>query len=115
HYNGDGRRLDLAYHYSQGVLEQTDMIVSTPIYGAWRTAAHWRYSIADHQTLESLFGVEYDTCCWALRTSYRRYIANVNGQSDNGVYFQLELKGLSRIGTGYEGLLPIDQTLPPPK
>ncbi|MGH8540600.1 MAG: LPS-assembly protein LptD, partial [Stenotrophobium sp.] len=115
HYSGNGRRLDLAYHYRQSVLEQTDAILSTPVYGPWRTAARWRYSIADHRTLESLIGVEYETCCWALRTSYRRYIANINGQYNSGIYLQLELKGLSRIGSGFDGLLPLDQTLPPEK
>ncbi|MGH8461772.1 MAG: LPS-assembly protein LptD [Stenotrophobium sp.] len=110
HYQGDERqRLDLAYHYRRGLLEQTDAIVSTPVYGPWRVAARWRYSLADNQTVDTLAGVEYDTCCWSLRTSYRRFIANINGQRDSGIYLQLELKGLSRIGTGFEGLLPAEQ------
>lgn len=112
HYQDDNRRADLAYHYRRGLLEQTDFIVSTPIYGAWKLAGRWRYSLARNQTVDTLAGVEYDTCCWAVRTSYRRYIANASGKRDSGVYIQLELKGLSRIGTGFEGLLPAEEVLP---
>ncbi|MGH8505968.1 MAG: LPS-assembly protein LptD [Stenotrophobium sp.] len=113
HYLDGERRADLAYHYRRGLLEQTDFIASTPIYGAWKLAGRWRYSLANNQTVDTLAGVEYDTCCWALRTSYRRYIANASGKRDSGIYMQLELKGLSRIGTGFEGLLPPEQPLPP--
>lgn len=106
-----GKRLDVIYRYRRGVLEQSDAVASLPLYEGWRIAGRWRYSIADNRTLDVLGGLEYETCCWAVRTSYRRYIANTSGRFDNGVYIQLELKGMSRIGTGFTSLLPINDTL----
>jgi LPS-assembly protein len=107
-----GKRLDLVYRYRQNILEQSDVIASLPLFERWRVAGRWRYSVADNRTLDLLTGIEYETCCWALRTSYRRYVASTSGQFNSGVYVQLELKGLTRIGTGFTGLLPIAETLP---
>ncbi|PTU32735.1 LPS-assembly protein LptD [Stenotrophobium rhamnosiphilum] len=107
-----GKRLDLVYRYRRGVLEQSDVVASIPLFEGWRAAGRWRYSIEDNRTLDVLGGLEYETCCWALRTSYRRYVANTSGRFDNGIYVQLELKGMTRIGTGFTGLLPINDTLP---
>jgi LPS-assembly protein len=45
-----------------------------------------------------LSGLQYDSCCWAMRVvAYRRYVAlNANGNPtfDNGVMYQFSLKGL---------------------
>ncbi len=110
--NNSGNRIDMIYRYRRGVLEQSDLVASLPLFEGWRVAGRWRYSIQDHRSLDILGGLEYETCCWALRTSYRRYIANTTGRFDNGVYVQLELKGMSRLGTGFTSLLPINDTLP---
>jgi LPS-assembly protein len=110
--NVTGNRLDISYRFLESTLEQTDVVASMPLYEGWRAAAHWRYSIADERTLDLLGGLEYETCCWAVRTSYRRYVANTNGSFNSGVFLQLELKGLSRLGTGYQGLLPATDALP---
>ncbi len=107
-----GKRLDVLYRYRRGVLQQSDVVASLPLFEGWRAAGRWRYSIEDNRTLDVLGGLEYETCCWALRTSYRRYIANTSGKFDNGIYVQLELKGMTRLGTGFTSLLPINDTLP---
>ncbi|HSW11627.1 MAG TPA: LPS assembly protein LptD [Solimonas sp.] len=120
-YRGERRRLDLGYRYRQDTLdpadpqnlEQTDVILFTPLVQRWSAAARWRYSLADSQTLDTQAGLEYETCCWALRTSWRRYIATSGGEYSTGIYFQLELKGLTRIGTGFTGLLPSDSNFYP--
>lgn len=109
--SNSGKRLDVVYRYRRDVLEQSDVVASTPLFEGWRVAGRWRYSIEDNRTLDVLGGLEYETCCWALRTSYRRYVANTSGKFDNGVYIQLELKGMSRLGTGFTGLLPINDVL----
>lgn len=106
-----GKRLDVIYRYRRGVLQQSDVVAALPLFEGWRVAGRWRYSIEDHRTLDVLGGLEYETCCWAVRTSYRRYIASTSGRFDNGVYIQLELKGLSRLGTGFTSLLPTNDTL----
>ncbi|HUP91079.1 MAG TPA: LPS assembly protein LptD [Solimonas sp.] len=108
-YRGTRRRLDLAYRYRKDTLEQADLSGSTPLLDRWRLAWRWRYSLKDSQSIDTVGGVEYETCCWALRTSYRRYIADTDGTYNSGLYLQLELKGLARIGSGFPGLLPQEQ------
>ena len=111
-YRNASRRADLAYRYREvlpqtgGALEQLDLSGSTPLYGPVSALGRWRYSREDNRTLEALGGLEYQTCCWAFRAAYRRYQFNTEQEYTTGVYFQLELKGLTRIGAGFQSLLP---------
>jgi LPS-assembly protein len=104
------RQMTLAYRYRRDLLEQADFSFLTPIYGSWKFAGRTRYSLADDESRENYVGLEYGTCCWALRASYRRFIADSSGDFDNGVYLQLELKGLARIGGGQQELLPSEES-----
>jgi len=70
--------------------------------------ARWNYSLETERTLEFLIGVEYDTCCYAFRIAGRRFVNDVDGATNNGVFIQLELKGLTSFGSrgrGLEGFL----------
>lgn len=107
-YRDGRRRADLGYRYRDTILEQADASAALPIYGAWSGIGRWRYSLANNQTLEGLAGLEYETCCWAVRSAYRRYVATTAGDYSNGIYIQLELKSLTNIGTGVRELLPQD-------
>jgi LPS-assembly protein len=64
----------------------------------------WNYSLRDDQDLESLVGVEYRSCCWAAQLAARRYVRNLD-EIDQGVYLQLELTGLGRLGDGIQSFL----------
>ena len=107
-YRGPTVRADFDYRYRAGLLEQIDTSASAPVSASFRLAARMRYSLRDERILDSLFGVDYETCCYALRSAYRRFIANSLGQVDSGIFFQLELKGLSNIGTSLTQMLPRD-------
>ena len=100
------RQLDLSYRYRRDQLEQADISFLTPVTGAWKFAARTRYSLQDSRSRENFAGIEYSTCCWGVRVSYRRFIADTSGDFDSGVYLQLQLKGLASIGTGGATLLP---------
>jgi LPS-assembly protein len=58
------------------------------------------YSFADDDLLELQAGVEYESCCWALRTVLRRYLRNRDGDYRDGIYLELNLKGLASVGSG---------------
>ncbi|MBI2383152.1 MAG: LPS assembly protein LptD [Gammaproteobacteria bacterium] len=105
-YRDANRYSKVNYRYRRDILEQADWLLSTPVYGPWKLLGRWRFSLEDDQTLEALGGLQYDTCCWSVRTAYRRYIANTAGDYSTGIYIQIELKGLSRIGPGLEDLEP---------
>ena len=66
---------------------------------------YWNYSYLQHQTLEGFTGIEYQSCCWALRLASRRYLSNSSGVYQNAVYLQLELKSLTSIGDPIEKML----------
>ncbi|MEW6166383.1 MAG: LPS assembly protein LptD [Pseudomonadota bacterium] len=104
-YRDQRRAFEVAYRYREGLLEQTDVIASTPLYAGFSLIGRWRYSVQDGNSLDTLASLQYETCCWALRTSYRRYVAG-EGDFNAGVYLQLELKGLARLGSGLTNLFP---------
>jgi LPS-assembly protein len=112
HYRSGRRRADLSYRFREvlpltgGSLEQLDLSGATPLFGPLAALGRWRFSRDDNRTLEALAGLEYQTCCWAMRAAYRRYQFNTDQDYTTGIYFQLELKGLTRIGAGFESLLP---------
>jgi LPS-assembly protein len=108
-YRGEASRFDLSYRYLHGSYRQADASFSAPVSGNWRLAGRLRYSIQDQSLLDTFAGVEYDTCCWALQTFYRRYLASIDGQFNDGVYFQVVLKGLTHLGSGFNTLLPPDE------
>lgn len=109
--DGDrGRQLDLAYRYRRDLLEQADFSFLAPVGNSWKLAARTRFSLLDNRSRENFLGVEYGTCCWAVRTSWRRFVADTSGEIDSGVYVQLQLKGLARIGAGADTLLPAEES-----
>ncbi len=104
-YRDDGRRLfEAAYRYRRGLLEQTDLTAVTPLFGPFSLAGRLRYSLEEEQTLDAYAGLRYETCCWAANVAMRRYISDSQGNFNNGVYVQLELKGLGQIGSGFPNL-----------
>ena len=105
-YLDERQRFEAAYRYRSNLLEQTDLIAVTPLWGPFSFAGRWRYSLRDKQSLDAYAGLQYETCCWTVRTSYRRYVADTSGDVNSGIYLQLELKGLARIGSGLENLFP---------
>ncbi len=123
------RYLDLSYRYRdddfepnfislrQELLHQTDVIALWPLSRKVdrqiNGVARWNYSIEADRTLEFLLGIEYDTCCYAFRIAGRRYVNDIGGATNNGVFLQLELKGLTSFGgTGRKGLEGFLETRP---
>lgn len=101
----DKRILNFAHRtVNTGETEQLDFSALWPIGNNWRLASRWNYSLDDDRSLESLLGVEYDSCCWAFRLAARRYIADEDNH-ETKLYFQLVLKGLAPLGQNYGELL----------
>ena len=87
-------------------ISQTDVSFHYPIYDNWSAIGRWQYSLLYNSTQESFFGVEKENCCWRFRVVGRRYLNNLNifydgdvqGDSQTGIFFQVELKGLTGMG-----------------
>ncbi len=88
----------LSYRFRRDFLEQFDFSLLWPVRPNLRLFNRWNYSLRDDQTLEALAGVEYETCCTVWRGMVRRYIRNVQGDFNNGIWLELELKGLGNLG-----------------
>jgi len=85
--------------------EQIDLSGLWKLGESWRIASRWNFALDADRSIESLLGLEYDSCCWAFRLASRRYIADDGEDHDTSVYLQLVLKGLAPLGQNYGALL----------
>ncbi len=100
-YNGKaGLRAIFDYRFRRDRVDQFDFRFFWPVNERWRVISRLNYSFADEDLLEAQAGFEYESCCWAVRTVYRRYLKNRDGDFRDGIYFELNLKGLASVGTG---------------
>ena len=99
------RVVNAAYRFRNDLLEQVDVSAAWPFAGRWRGFGRWVYSLQEDKTLDQFVGLEYGSCCWALRIVTRRFLSSRTGDVDTSVGLQLELKGLSSVGTDAESFL----------
>jgi len=93
------RMIDLAYRYERDAIDQANIAVLWPLHPQWKFMSRWHYSLLDELRLETFVGLEYDSCCWALRLVRREYISNLDDESrKDSILLQLELKGLASVG-----------------
>jgi LPS-assembly protein len=104
-YSGKGgQRVIFDYRFRRDRVDQFDFRFFWPINERWRVLSRLNYSFADDDLLEAQAGFEYESCCWAIRTVFRRYLKNRDGDYRDGIYFELNLKGLASARTGPQGL-----------
>lgn len=106
-YREDGNRVvNLGYRFQEDRLDQTDLSFAWPLSRRWDAVGRWAYSLEDERDLEILAGLEYNTCCWGARVVFRRYLTDgLQDEYNEGIHFQLILKGLGSLGTGLGDLL----------
>jgi LPS-assembly protein len=95
----DGTVVNLGYRYREGLLEQWDAALAWRLSPAWQVYARQVYSTREDKSIDRFAGFEYSGCCWRLRLLGRNYVSNRTGESDNSVLLQVELTGLSSVGT----------------
>jgi LPS-assembly protein len=106
-YHPDSEHIiNFGYRLRQDSLEQTDISFYYPLHPQWRALGRWNYSLQDHKDVEMLAGLEYESCCWAIRTVFRRYINPLTDRSySNGVFLEFEFKGLGSVGKKAKDML----------
>ncbi len=143
-----GKVVNAAYRYTTGAqaaaVGQTQTVVSAlnpsntlrqvDLSGQWpltrrvSAIARWNYSTADSRLIEGLAGFEYDGGCWAFRVVAHSF-ATTATTSVNSFFMQLELNGVSKIGSnpvellrrniggyyrpGAQSVRPSDEVFPP--
>jgi LPS-assembly protein len=95
-----GKVLNLVYRSTVGSVRQTDISAQWPVTPQWTALARWNYSLLDNRMLEGLAGIEYTGgCgCWVLRAVAHRFATAIQ-QASTSFFLQLELNGVSRLGT----------------
>jgi LPS-assembly protein len=84
-------------------IQSADVSLLWPLSSQWRIMGRWNQALNIGRNLETLAGLEYEDCCWALRAVARQYRNSpAETESQTAFYMELELKGLSRLGTGLE-------------
>jgi LPS-assembly protein len=111
--------VNLGYRFRRDRLEQVDGSVAWPINREWSVYARMVYSLEDNArsdidptqsdtlssrrddkgVIDQFAGLEYRSCCWRFRVVARRYVSDRTGDLDTSVMLQLELNGLSNVGT----------------
>ena len=85
-------------------LNRLDLSTSWPIYHYWTAFADWNYNISFHNPQTYFFGLQYNSCCWAIRfvdsRNFIGYDASQNSILDHRYYLQFLLKGLGSAGVG---------------
>jgi LPS-assembly protein len=95
----------------QELLEQTDMSLYWALSPRWTVLGRWNYSLPEGKTLETFTGIEYSSCCWAIRGITRRYLNSVDGSSYlNGFFLQFQMTGLGTVGQKADSFL--EQRIP---
>ena len=101
----DSGIVNLGYRYRRDLTEQADFSFLYPINNTWSVVGRYYYSFLDKKTLESLAGVQWESCCLAVRLVARRYLNDRSGDLNNSLQVEFELKGLSSIGQDTERVL----------
>lgn len=116
HYRNQPEQIiNLGYRYRrddpnlEAAIIQSDMSFRWPLYDNWFAVGRWQYSLKYNQTMESFLGLEKESCCWRFRVVGRRFVNNISNSEDaraeNGVFVQLELKGLGSFGDKVDDFL----------
>jgi LPS-assembly protein len=101
---GDEGIVNIGYRYRRNpilrtdLFEQADFSFLYPVNPNWSLVGRYYYSLMDHKPLEQLAGVQWESCCLAVRVLGRRYLRNRTGELNNSLQVEFELKGLGSAG-----------------
>lgn len=98
-YRGrDSRQIAFGYRFREDRLDQADLRVRYPVRQNMNLFGRLNYSFEESQTLEALGGIEYESCCWAVRVTAREFVRDRDAETRRAVFLELHLKGLGSLG-----------------
>ncbi|PID66230.1 MAG: hypothetical protein CR975_03920 [Gammaproteobacteria bacterium] len=92
--------INLSHLYDEDNYKQIDFSGVWRLNDAWRGFWRWHYSAEYNKSIDTLAGVEYAECCWAVRLLARRKRDSVTSKEkpNNSVYLEFVLNGLGNLG-----------------
>ena len=100
--------INLGYRYRRNVsngadlLEQADFSFLYPITPTWSVVGRYYYSILDKKPLEALAGVQWDSCCLAVRAGRAALRAQSRRRPEQSLPGRVRTQG-SRLGRSEHG------------
>ncbi|MEJ1096917.1 MULTISPECIES: LPS assembly protein LptD [unclassified Pseudoxanthomonas] len=102
---GDDGVVNLAYRKRRDLLEEADFSFLYPVTPSWSVVGRYYRSLETDSLLEGIAGVQWDSCCLAVRAVVRRYVRNREGDMNNSIQVEFILKGLGSAGQNTERTL----------
>ncbi|MDX2345675.1 MAG: LPS assembly protein LptD [Legionella sp.] len=83
---------------------QATLAFAWPMNNHWSAVGVYSYNISERIDMVSFLGLQYETCCWAVRAFAGRAFNSLTldregSQYNNSVYIQLLLKGLGSVSS----------------
>ena len=103
HRKGLNRRLDVSYRYEKDERDQSTVSFLYPLSPEWTSFGRWQNDWQDNSDVETVLGVEYASCCWAIQFSGRRWLTDAD-EYNTGFFLKFQLKGLGSAGSSTEFL-----------
>lgn len=87
-----------AEQYKNGI-SQVGAVASWPIADRWSIVGAYYYDTNANKQADSMLGVQYVSCCYAIRVGYERKLNGWDNDKQHAVYdnaigFNIELRGL---------------------
>ena len=126
---GNYRTVSAAYRFQKDNSEQIDIGWQWPLNdlwgdkgkdlgpgrgqggGRWYAVGRLNYSLQDRKLVDTVVGLEYDSCCWIGRVVLERLQSGVT-TSNTRLLFQVEFVGFSRLSLGSSPLDTFKQHVP---
>lgn len=84
-------------------LHQALVSLNWPISDRWSAVGAYSQNISKNYSMMSLVGLQYDSCCWAIRTvggrAFKGFSKGAEPEYNNNIYLQIVLKGLGSVAT----------------
>ncbi|MFA6301649.1 MAG: LPS-assembly protein LptD [Legionella sp.] len=95
--------------FVNNALHQATLAFAWPISDRWSSVGAYSQNISKNYSMMSLIGLQYDSCCWAMRLvggrSFKNLNENFQPQYNNNVYLQVLLKGLGSVANSDPGTI----------
>ena len=101
----DGTAINLEYHLIEDRLEQSILSIVYPVNDNWTLVAKYHQSLLFDKPVENLIGLGYESCCWGLKILASQVSDDDFEETDQALFFELTLKGLTRAGRDVDAYL----------
>ena len=94
-------------------IEEADISAIFAINPSWSLIGRWNQDMTNSRELEVFGGIEYNSCCWRGSIILRHWLDRDDDlaipedelEYDDGIFFQVQLKGLGGTGSSVGSIL----------